>query len=306
MGYSPYERVTKEKYGDINKWAKASIGRLWDWNFNTIGAWSSHETFNKGMPYTIIMNIGASAGSDWLKGSFPDVFSGNFRNIAEKIASEVCKSYANEPFLFGYFTDNELRWGADWRSSKTLFDDFLAMPKDLDGKKALVKTFMEVYGSIDKLNSALNTNLKDFDDLLSITDLSQLGESPKLAELSEKWKKDFILPEDLIILYLNLFYGNIYNVNKAFGTKAKDFDELLTDDFVAMIIAEIRKQNFPKEMIIAGLEVIYGSIENANKEFNTNAKTYDELVEYFTIAQNSSSVVLEIKKNKEHLLKEDS
>ncbi|MGQ9608616.1 MAG: heparinase II/III domain-containing protein [bacterium] len=305
LGYSPYGKITKEKYGNADKWAKASIGRLRNWNFNTVGAWSSHETFNKDMPYTIIMNIGASAGSDWLKGSFPDVFSESFRNVAEKIASEVCKSRVNDPFLFGYFTDNELRWGPDWRSPKTLFDDFLAMPEYLDGKKALVKTFMEIYGSIDKLNSALNTNLKNFNDLFRITDLSQLGELPKLAqsELSDKRKINFVLPKELIMLYLNQFYGNIDNVNKAFGTKAESFNELLTDEFMARVTAEISKQKIPKEMIIAGIEMVYGNLEKANKAFNTNAKTYDELIDYFTVAQDLSSVAYEIRRIRSIFLK---
>ncbi len=166
LGYSPYERVTKQKYGEIDKWASASIKRLWEWNFNTIGAWSSRETFNKDMPYTVIMDIGASAGSDWLKGSFPDVFSENFRNSAERIAESVCKAYANDPFLLGYFTDNELRWGADWRSPKALFDDFLTMPENTDGKKALVKTFVEVYGNLDTANKAFNINAKTYDELI--------------------------------------------------------------------------------------------------------------------------------------------
>lgn len=306
LGYSPYERIMKEKYGDINKWAEIAIKRLWGWNFNTIGAWSNRETFNKGMPYTVIMNIGSSAGSDWLKGSFPDVFSEHFYNVAERISAEICKEYVNDPFLLGYFTDNELRWGPDWRSPKTLFDDFLAMPEGSDGKKALVNTFIEIYGSVEKLNSALNINLNDFNDLFKITELSQLGEPLKLAqsEMSDIRKINFVLPKELLTLYLNQFYGNIDNINKVFGTNAKSLNELLTDEFASKIIDEISKQQIPREMIIAGIEMVYGSLEKANKVFNTNAKTYDELVDYFTAVQSGlSPVTFEIKRIKSIFLK---
>jgi len=130
LGYSPYGRVTKEKYGDIQSWAVAALQRLKKWNFNTIGSWSNSETFDKGMPYTMILGLGEQAGGSWISGHFPDVFSDNFRKSVEAQAEKLCSSQAEDPFLLGYFLDNELRWGADWRSSNSLFDDFLTMPAD--------------------------------------------------------------------------------------------------------------------------------------------------------------------------------
>jgi len=305
LGYSPYAQVTKEKYGNIENWANASINRLWNWNFNTIGAWSNYETFNKNMPYTIIMDIGASAGSSWLKGLFSDVFSQEFKNIAERRSKEICSSRANDPFLIGYFVDNELRWGADWRSNRTLFDDFMAMPKESDGKKALVATLIEMYGNIDNFNSAWQVKLNSFDDLLTINDLSKLGESVQKAqsELSGKPQIKRTLPKEIAMLYLTQVYGSISKVNEAFGTKAESFNDLMTDEFLAKLTSEISKQNLPKEMIIAGIQMVYGNLDKANQAFNTNAKTYDELISILTGMQSISTVALEIKKAQSLFLK---
>lgn len=305
LGYSPYAQVTKEKYGNIDNWADATIKRLWNWNFNTIGAWSNYEIFDKGMPYTVIMDIGASAGASWLEGLFSDVFSQKFKDIAEKRAKEICQSRTDDPFLIGYFTDNELRWGADWRSNRTLFDDFMMMPKESDGKKALVATLAEIYENIDNFNSALQVKLNSFEDLFAINDISQLGESVRKAQ-SELFNRPQIrqkMPKEIAMLYLTQVYGGINKVNEAFGTNAESFNDLMTDEFLIRLTEEVSKQNLPREMIIAGIQMVYGNLDKANQAFNTNAKTYDELINTITGIQSISDVALEIKKIKSIFLK---
>ncbi|MEM3466370.1 MAG: hypothetical protein QW566_07875, partial [Candidatus Jordarchaeales archaeon] len=49
LGYSPYNRHIMEKYGSVERWVKETIARLKGWGFNTIGAWSSEETYGEGM-----------------------------------------------------------------------------------------------------------------------------------------------------------------------------------------------------------------------------------------------------------------
>ena len=242
LGYSPYGRATSKKYGDIHTWAGASIQRLKDWNFNTIGAWSNHETFDKGMPYTLILNIGASAGGSWLEGAFPDVFSETFQSVAENQARELCALKANDPFLLGYFLDNELRWGPDWRSQNTLFDDFLAIPEDATGKKVLVNMLKEVYGDIDGLNSAWHTDCRSFDDILAAKKLSDLGK--EISSVDWELTKDIALrrfPKELIIRYLEETYGSLAKVNETFNTNARSYDELLTSQPLSPVAVEMRK-----------------------------------------------------------------
>ncbi|MBS7653682.1 beta-galactosidase [Candidatus Bathyarchaeota archaeon] len=166
LGYSPYNRYVSEKYGSADKWAEEAVSRLRKWGFNTIGAWSSRETYNKGIPYTIILNIALNAGASWLIGNVADYFSREFEEAAEKIAREECAPRRDDKYLIGYFIDNELRWAADWRSSNELFDDYMLLPPEAEGKKALVKFLREKYGEISSLNRAWRTIFSSFDDLL--------------------------------------------------------------------------------------------------------------------------------------------
>jgi len=143
LSFSPYEKACLAKYGTEEKWAEATARQLKEWNFNTVGAWSSASIFNKGLVFTVILDLGASVDPDlWLKGGFPDVFSEGFRSALDRVAKEKCPSLKGNPWLLGYFTDNELRWGPDWRSKESLLETFLKMPEGSAGgqqARALMK-----------------------------------------------------------------------------------------------------------------------------------------------------------------------
>lgn len=186
LGYSPYNRNVQAKYGSEEKWAEATAKRLKSWGFNTIGAWSSSSLFRL-MPYTLILNMGARAGADWLKGTFPDVFSPKFRQVLEDIAAKECAPRRNDQLLFGYFTDNELRWGPDWRSPRHLLDDYLlSFPPESHGKKALLDFFRKRYLTIEGFNKAWGLNLPDWESLLKLSGLpnapTEAAEKQRLAD----------------------------------------------------------------------------------------------------------------------------
>ncbi|MBS7612797.1 beta-galactosidase [Candidatus Bathyarchaeota archaeon] len=169
LGYSPYNRHIMEKYGSVDRWVKETISRLKRWGFNTIGAWSSGETYSEEMPYTIILDMALKAGANWQSGIITDYFSKKFEQAAEDVASRVCASRRNDKYLLGYFTDNELRWTPDWRSKKDLFDDYMLLPPEAEGKKALVNFLKENYGEISLLNKAWGSSFSSFDEILSAT-----------------------------------------------------------------------------------------------------------------------------------------
>ncbi len=193
LGYAPYGRVTAKKYGTAEKWAEQTVSQLREWGLNTIGAWSSQETFSQNIPYTVILNLGALAGGDWLKGTFPDVFSPEFEKRAAARARSLCSPRSSDPFLIGYFTDNELRWGPDWRSRKSLLEDFLALPADSPGKLALVDFLIERYGSAEKVSQAWAVSGTDRNSLLGLqqvlskTPAFQVDEKDFLRVIAEKY-----------------------------------------------------------------------------------------------------------------------
>jgi len=169
LKYSPYKENVIKKYGGINAWASITAERLKKWGFNTIGAWSSPEMFNQNLVYTVILNFAESTGRSWLKGTFPDVFSKEFKNAVERRAENLCKRCRDDPLLLGYFLDNELRWAPDWRSNKHLLEDFLAMDPEAAGKQAAVDFLKERYqGRIENFNLVWDVSLQSFDEILCV------------------------------------------------------------------------------------------------------------------------------------------
>lgn len=168
LNYSPYARVTMKKYQTESRWATATAERLKSWNFNTVGAWSSSALYDEGLAFTINLNIAAEAGGNWQYGRFPDVFSRHFEQMARSVAIRKCKPYAENLSLLGYFTDNELRWGPDWRSDNALLIDFLKMEKDSAGYQKAASFLQEKYPTIEELNQAWSTRVNSMEELAGL------------------------------------------------------------------------------------------------------------------------------------------
>jgi hypothetical protein len=129
VNYAPEADSSPPAPSDLAAWAKMAAGQLHRWNFNTAGAWSAAEMYNTGLAYTPIVNIAAAVARDvWLKGLVVDYFSPRFRSAADRAAKAVCAPHSRDPRLLGYFTDNELRWGSDWRGKESLLEAYLKMP----------------------------------------------------------------------------------------------------------------------------------------------------------------------------------
>ena len=179
----PYHDAILEIYGSEEAWAEATKGRLRTWGFNTIGAWSSFRLFPD-VPYTIILGM---SGSSWLEGDIPDYWSDEFQQIVEGEAQHLT-ARVDDPFMIGYFLDNEVRWGSDHRVQRPLFEDYLKMAGDAPGKIRLVEILEQRHeGSIEQFNEVWETHLLSFDELLEVTTLAlpPVGStSPKAQDMS--------------------------------------------------------------------------------------------------------------------------
>lgn len=146
VNYAPEAASSPAQPADLGAWAKMAVGQLRRWNFNTAGAWSARELYGAGIAYTPIVDIAASAGRDvWLKGGVVDYFSPQFREAAASAAERVCAPRVRDPWLLGYFTDNELRWGSDWRAKDSLLEAYLKMPAGSPGR-ARAEAFLKQRG----------------------------------------------------------------------------------------------------------------------------------------------------------------
>ena len=153
---SPYGETNRAKYGTREKWRETAARRLIGWGFNTLGAWSDDklaeiEVGGKRLAYAPNVDLGASfvwnRGDAWLHGHFPDVFDPEFEKAARKRAADHCSAHKNDPALLGWFSDNELRWGADWRSKDELLTTFLAFSTNAPGRAAAAALMRERHGA---------------------------------------------------------------------------------------------------------------------------------------------------------------
>ncbi len=134
VSYYPEAKSSPKPPDDTAAWAQSAARNLHDWNFNTAGAWSARQLYITGIVYAPVLNMAAAVQRDvWLKGRAVDYFSEEFRAAADRVAEANCAPHANDPWLLGYFTDNELRWHKDWRSGQSLLESYLAMPESSAG-----------------------------------------------------------------------------------------------------------------------------------------------------------------------------
>ena len=176
-GYNFYSANLERKYGKdwYNQWQQTALARLRSWGFNTLGGSDPRLIDLKKMPYTMIL---------WVSGDMeqlthippfpnqgdrvPDTFDPRFPQAVDQSLRAIATERRNDPWLVGYFVNNELPWGfmRNDRTRYALALEVLSLGAASPAKNALVKQLQARYGSIEKLNAAWNTRLASWDQLL--------------------------------------------------------------------------------------------------------------------------------------------
>ncbi|MGQ9731867.1 MAG: hypothetical protein ACUVX8_11435 [Candidatus Zipacnadales bacterium] len=223
LGYSRYGRAVREKYAGNPEWALSVKQNLGAWNFNTVGAFSS--PLNIAHPYTLDLNLGrrgtpltiqlpAQGAAPWL--TFPDVFDPQFEARVEQACSELA-TYSDDPYLLGYFTDNELAW---WN----LLESTRALPEDAPARRALMR--FERTAHQEPLNIVWDRHIAE--RYYSVTSAAIRRHDPNHLVLGHRYAGH--VPEhllDIIAKYCDLVSLNFYNDNQSDGLSPKFVTELL-------------------------------------------------------------------------------
>ena len=177
LGYAPYNVFCKQKYPNEHAWAENAVERLREWNFNSLGANNSPSTRHKGLAHTEFLSFGAGFAEHddicpkvhWT--GFPNVFNPRFRQYCRKRAERLCPKVKDDPWLLGYFIDNELEWFGKSHKDSGLCDEVFKKPRDHSSKTAFIAFLKERYENIQKFNEAWGTVIPSFE---TIQDSSQV------------------------------------------------------------------------------------------------------------------------------------
>lgn len=165
-----YAKNNDKKYESYQAWEVNTKQRIKEWNFNTITSWSDPELYyGNDFAYTILIDFAGQLGVGFHDGTVVDVFCPEFEEIVDQTAFRICTSLKDDPYLLGYFTDNELIWGPDWRTNKSLLQLYFELPDSSSGKKYLLEFLREKSLSIDEFNNIWGTSINDWNDINSLS-----------------------------------------------------------------------------------------------------------------------------------------
>jgi hypothetical protein len=135
-GYASWQH-----YADDRAWADATLRRLRNWNFTTIGAWSHHrvllQSSNMLAGLTPVLHVGSTAGAPWW-----DMWDEKIIQRMDDVAREQILAVRDDPRLLGYYTDNEMGW---WNA--TLFHMALEQAPTSGQRQRLLKLLREHYAN---------------------------------------------------------------------------------------------------------------------------------------------------------------
>ncbi len=144
----PQLKGNLRKYGTRAAWEADTIKRLEDWGFNMLGDGGERGLRHRGLVHTDCLGLG-SRFCDYARDAFidvnehrpcsgfPNVFHPDFKTFCEERAAKICAPQKDDPWLFGYFIDNELCWWGKGLMDDGLFDEAKAFPEGHSARRAV-------------------------------------------------------------------------------------------------------------------------------------------------------------------------
>ena len=164
-----YVTVIHKKYGSDDAFREATLRRLSAWGFNALGGFTGDLFWDKGYPYTMLLDFNKIENTPHIEGAFlPDVFDPTWEAAIDGRAKERCAPYRNSRLMVGYFTDNEMGWSQlrqgptplvfdpsqqvlREKGNPSLLQLCLALPPDRAAHKASWRWLLTRYDSLDKI-----------------------------------------------------------------------------------------------------------------------------------------------------------
>ncbi len=165
-GVRPYQQTTQALYETEADWAEIAGTRLLSWNITTAGSWSRADLAAHHVAVAVNLSL---ADADWLEGDVADYWDPAWQGTVEQTITDKVLPLANDPAVLGWFLDNEISWGPDWRGSETLLQRSLSLSATSPGKAKAVDTLIEVYGTAEAVSTAISTPPSTREELIART-----------------------------------------------------------------------------------------------------------------------------------------
>ena len=158
LGYAPYGKTVNEKYASRDDWAEATAVRLLSWGFSFLAVGTGPQMRYRALAHadgadSLYFSTHLCRGDDpdrWISPyrnapgtAFPNVFHPDFEKTCDELARKRCAPNIGDPWLVGYFLDNELRWWGLGDSATGLFDLVRTLPPEHSARKALEAFLVE-------------------------------------------------------------------------------------------------------------------------------------------------------------------
>ncbi|HEY4091846.1 MAG TPA: beta-agarase [Luteibacter sp.] len=244
-----------------NAWRKRTLDRLKAWRFNTLGNWSDPAfAGDKRMAYTVPILIHGdfntvSTGYDYW-GRMPDPFDPRFAKAAQAAVANATKDKTNDPWLLGYFADNELAWAGQGPQGRwALATGSLAQGPQSPAKQAFIAYLKKTHGDVATFVKAWGLN--------NVTDWKQVEaqgfKAPEPSEPHPAIAADYIA-------FLKLYAGQYFRT-----------------------VAETLKKADPHHLFLGGrLAVRTPEVEEMSAKYTdvTSINTYTDVPEHgFDVAE---------------------
>ena len=161
LGYAPYGRHNATNYASTAEWAEETAGRLRDWGFTFLPCGADESMRYRTLAHAdgadnlYFSHRLCAGGPDWRISEYkrapgtalPNVFYPDFEAACDWWARHRCAHLKDDPWLVGYFIDNELNWRGKTQENLAggIFDMVAAKPDTHPAKQALL-AFMQERG----------------------------------------------------------------------------------------------------------------------------------------------------------------
>jgi agarase len=153
-------------HSDTQAWARTTATRLESWGFNTAAAWCSEDLYQQPIYHARVVWFSQPAPNE---DRLIDVFTTDYEKAVEQIAREQIAPHKDDPWLIGWFLNNELPWYGThgWQEdpNHSLFDRYFALPVNAPGRLELFRFLHEHYADMAALKAEWDTAANTWEEL---------------------------------------------------------------------------------------------------------------------------------------------